>query len=77
MMLLRSAAAAAVLATAAGHGAMTKPRSRNTVDGDTGQWAGPVPVTPVGGLPFTYWCPAPDADSKDPRKLTGSNGQAW
>jgi hypothetical protein len=58
------------------HGAMTRPRPRNAVDGDVPPWSGAVPTTKLGGLPFTGWCPFPDANSSHPLNLTGANGQA-
>jgi hypothetical protein len=58
------------------HGAVTIPKPRNSIDGDTPPYNGPVPWP----IPFDApnWCAHPSADmaGKDPRNLTGTNGQA-
>lgn len=62
------------LATVAGHGAVTHPKPRQAIDGVLAPWNGSVP-NPV---PFTTpnWCAHESADTKDPRHLIGSNGEA-
>lgn len=55
-----------------GHGAMTQPRSRNAIDSTVHPWNGSVPEE----VPFMFWCAAPDANSTDPRKVSGLAGQA-
>jgi len=66
---------AALVGTAAGHGAVTSPRPRQSVDRLLPPWNGPVPAYPI---PFDSpnWCESPDASVSDPRKLSGKNGQA-
>ena len=65
----------AIATLANGHGAVTHPKPRQAIDGAISPWNGTVPQYPV---PFDKpnWCEMPAADSKDPRKLTGGNGQA-
>lgn len=57
-----------------GHGAVTIPKSRNSVDGSLAPWNGTVPEA----VNFMFWCANPDANAfgKDPRNVTGTNGQA-
>jgi hypothetical protein len=67
------ALAAALVTTAAGHGAMVIPRSRNAIDGTDAPWSKAVPWP----VPFAHgplWCPV--AHSSDPEKLSGEQGQA-
>ena len=54
------------------HGAVTQPPSRNAVDRAVAPWNGTVPET----VPFMFWCASADANSGDPRKVSGANGQA-
>ena len=60
---------------ASGHGAVTIPPPRQSIDRTLAPWNGSVPAYPI---PFDAptWCVKPDASSRDPRKLSGSNGQA-
>ena len=57
-----------------GHGAVTIPPPRNSIDADTAPWNGTMPAK----IPYIPWCPFPSAAAagSDPRNLTGSNGQA-
>jgi len=58
-----------------GHGAITYPPSRNSIDSDQMPWSGKIPYP----VPFEPWCPMPSQDAavSDPgRNLTGQNGQA-
>jgi hypothetical protein len=73
-MVQRSLALAGLVSTAAGHGAVTIPKPRNAIDGSVHPWNSTVPS--VDKMPFMFWCAHPDSESSDPRKLTGSNGQA-
>ena len=61
-------------AYASGHGAVTHPRPRNAIDGRVAPWNATVPSNK--DMPFMFWCAHPDSESTDPRKVTGSNGQA-
>jgi hypothetical protein len=75
MMALRVLLTSACAATAAAHAAVTHPKPRQAIDGAIAPWNGSVPDP----IPFTNpqnWCAAPDKDSTDPRKISGSNGQA-
>ena len=56
------------------HGAVTSPKPRNAIDGAVHPWNSTVPSTAT--MPFMFYCAHPDAESDDPRKVTGSNGQA-
>lgn len=70
-----SAGLALLTISVSSHGAVTSPRPRNSIDSTLAPWNGTVPDYPI---PFTHpnWCEAPDANSKDPRHLSGANGQA-
>lgn len=72
--MLRCCTFSVFVATAASHGAVTHPKPRNAIDGTLAPWNGTVP-NPV---PFTTpnWCAHESASSKDPRHLSGSNGEA-
>ena len=74
MLLKALLALAGLVATARGHAAVTHPKPRQAIDGVVAPWNGTVPDP----IPFTTpnWCAHPDAGSTDPRKLSGSNGQA-
>ena len=61
-------------AYASGHGAVTHPRPRNAIDGRVAPWNATVPSNK--DMPFIFCCAHPDSESTDPRKVTGSNGQA-
>jgi len=63
-----------LIASVAGHGAVTHPKPRQAIDGTLAPWNGSVPDP----IPFDTpnWCAEPTADSKDPRHLGGGNGQA-
>jgi len=63
---------AALVAGAHGHGALSTPRPRNSIDGSVAPWNGSVPDK----VPFLFWCAVPDAQSGDPRGVSGANGQA-
>eukprot|EP01048_Picozoa_sp_COSAG05_P030115 COSAG05_NODE_10284_length_573_cov_2.248945_1_plen_123_part_01 len=71
-----AAAVAAAVGQADAHGAVTIPMPRNSVDGDTAPYNGTVPWP----IPFDNpnWCAHPSASmaGKDPRNLSGANGQA-
>ena len=56
------------------HGAVTIPRPRNAIDGRLAPWNATVPSN--ADMPFMFWCAHPDSEATDPRKVTGSNGQA-
>jgi len=62
-------------AVVVGHGAVSHPAPRQSVDGALAPWSGAVPPYPI---PFDApnWCAVPDAASADPRRLSGRNGQA-
>jgi hypothetical protein len=70
-----SAGLALLTAYVSSHGAVTNPRPRNSIDSTVAPWNGTVPDDPI---PFNNpnWCEVPDASSKDPRHLSGANGQA-
>lgn len=57
------------------HGAVTIPKPRNSVDGDEPPYNGSVPWP----IPFDApnWCAHPSSSmaGKDPRNLSGANGQ--
>lgn len=77
-MMMRLALLVGAMATAVNaHGAVTIPKPRQAVDGTLAPWNGSVPQYPI---PFDSpnWCESPShaAQTKDPRHLTGSNGQA-
>ena len=57
-----------------GHGAVTIPPPRNSIDADMAPWNGTMPAK----IPYIPWCPFPSAAAagRDPRNLTGSNGQS-
>jgi len=59
-----------------GHGSVSHPPPRQAIDGTLAPWN--AAVLPKFPLPFDFpnWCGVPDAKSKDPRNITGSNGQA-
>ena len=72
--MMRAAALLAMPALAGAHGAMVHPRSRNAVDGNGAPWTAGVPwPVPFAGH-TAQWCPISHAT--DPKKLSGSNGQA-
>jgi hypothetical protein len=76
-MAMRAAALAAALAPAVlGHGSMTIPKPRNTVDGDTAPWNGTVPWPQPFDNPNMCATPSADMHGKDPHNLTGTHGQA-
>ena len=66
----------ALIRGATAHGAVTIPPPREAIDGSLAPWNGSVPWP----IPFDNpnWCAHPSASmaGKDPRNLTGSNGQA-
>ena len=59
-----------------GHGAVTVPRPRNSVDSDLAPWNQTLNASLK--IPFDPWCPFPSADApgRDARNLSGANGQA-
>merc|ERR1712185_423859 len=63
-----------MVAGAQAHGAVTIPRPRNAIDGRVAPWNATVPSN--ADMPFMFWCAHPDSGASDPRKVTGSNGQA-
>lgn len=62
----------AILPVTWGHGSVTYPPPRQAIDGNVAPWNGTVPEA----IPFMFWCAVPDADSTDPRGVSGANGQA-
>lgn len=63
---------ATLLVTVSGHGAVTHPKPRQAIDGRIAPWNGTVPDP----IPFTNpqnWCAYPNAESKDPRGLSGGS----
>lgn len=75
-MMRFALASSALLGLADAHGAVTSPKPRNSIDGDLPPYNGAVPWP----IPFDApnWCAHPSAamHGKDPRNLTGTNGQA-
>jgi len=73
-MLGRLMLAGVLLPFAAGHGAVTIPPPRQAIDEDLSPWNGSVPDL----VPFEFWCAFPTAAAvgKDPRNVSGANGQA-
>ena len=65
----------ACTASVRAHGAVTFPPPRNAIDSDQKPWSAGVPYPKV---PFQPWCAyaTPAMAGKDPRNLTGANGQA-
>ena len=65
-----------VITVVSGHGSMTIPKPRNTIDGDVAPWNGSVPWPTPFDSP--NWCATPSSEmvGKDPHNLTGSHGQA-
>ena len=70
--MLRIAALAGTVTLVAGHGAVVKPRPRNSVDNDLPPWNGKVPANPPSVESFTGWCPAVDENGT----ISGKNGQS-
>ena len=72
---LTACVGATLLVNVSGHGAVTHAKPRQAIDGRIAPWNGTVPDP----IPFTNpqnWCAYPNAESKDPRGLSGDNGQA-
>ena len=69
--MLRAAALLGMIAVVAGHGAVVKPRPRNSIDRDLHPWNGTTVSTPSVES-MTGLCPAVDEDGK----VTGQNGQS-
>ena len=57
---MRAAVLSALIAGAAGHGAVTIPPSRNAIDGDVAPWSGAVPWP----IPFGASSPCPSSELK-------------
>merc|ERR1711871_1774511 len=55
-----------------GHGSVSYPPPRQSIDRLVAPWNGTVPES----IPFMFWCAVPDADSTDARGVSGANGQA-
>ncbi len=71
MMMLRATALLGALTLAAGHGAVVKPRPRNSVDRDLAPWNGTTVKTPSVES-MTGLCPSVDENGK----VSGQNGQS-
>jgi len=68
-------ASTALVASVAAHGAVTHPKPRQSIDGTLLPWNASI-LPAVFPFDAPNWCEYPSADSKDPRKLSGDNGQA-